>query len=174
MIKKKMQDALNKQIGEETYSSYLYLSIAAYFDSINLGGISHWLKLHAQEEMFHAMKFYNHIVERGGQVELGHIEEPKRKWENPLNAFTDALAHEEHITGCINKLTDLAIEERDHAGRNLLNWFVDEQVEEEDRFSTVVEKLTMIGDNSAMLLMLDTEMGQRAPGQNPYVKIAAE
>ncbi len=169
MIKKKMQDALNKQIGEEVYSSYLYLSMAAYFESINLKGFAHWLKCHVQEELFHSMKFFNHIIERGGKVELPHIEEPKREWESPLNAYEDALAHEEHITGCIHGLMDLAIEEKDYAAQNLLKWFVDEQVEEEDKFTEVVENLKMIGEHKPSLLREDREMGQRVPGPNPYI-----
>lgn len=172
MIKKKMQDAFNKQIGEEVYSSYLYLSMAAYFDSINLKGFAHWLKCHVQEEMFHAMKFFNHIIERGGKVELPHIGEPKREWKSPLNAYEDALAHEGHITGCINDLMDLAIEMKDYAAQNLLKWFVDEQVEEEDRFTDVVENLRRIGEHEPSLLLEDKEMGQRVLGANPYVVTA--
>lgn len=173
MIKKKMQDAFNKQIGEEMYSSYLYLSMAAYFDSINLTGFAHWMRMQAQEEMFHAMKFYHHIVERGGKVELGHIEEPKKSWESPLTVFEDSLAHEEHITGCIHKLMDLCLEEKDYASRTMLTWFVDEQVEEEATFSERLEKLSMIGDQKHLLLMLDGEMKSRQPGLNPWNLLAA-
>jgi len=168
MINKKIEEAFNKQINEEMYSSYLYLSMAAWFDSINLKGFSHWMKAQAQEEMFHAMKFFNHIIERGGDVALAAIAEPKKKWKSPLNVYEEALNHEKHITQCIEDLMDLAVEEKDHAGQNLLKWFVDEQVEEEDTFSEMVEKLKMIGDHNPMLLMQDKEMGQRIPGVNPY------
>ncbi|MCP5105138.1 MAG: ferritin [bacterium] len=174
MIKKKMQDAFNKQIGEEYYSSYLYLSMAAYFDSISLKGFAGWMKFQVQEEMLHAMKFYNQIIDRGGAVELPHIEEPKRTWESPLNAFEDGLAHEENISGCINKLMDLAVEERDYAAQNLLKWFIDEQVEEEDNFNEVIDKLQMIGDHKPSLLLEDKEMGLRAGTINPFAAAPAE
>lgn len=169
MIKKIMQDAFNKQIGEEVYSSYLYLSMAGYFESLNLKGFGHWMKCQAQEEMFHAMRFFNHILERGGAVELPRIEEPRRKWESPLKTFEDSLAHEEHITDCINKLMDLAVEERDYAAQNLLKWFVNEQVEEENNFTEVMTNLKMIGGDQPSLLMQDKEMAARLPGINPYV-----
>ncbi|MCK4835148.1 MAG: ferritin, partial [Candidatus Aminicenantes bacterium] len=104
MINKKMTDSFNKQINEEIFSSYLYLSMAAYFDSLGFSGFSHWFKLQAQEEMFHAMKFYHHIVERGGRVLLHAIKEPEKKWDSTLKAFEAALKHEQHISACINDL----------------------------------------------------------------------
>ncbi|UCH92608.1 MAG: ferritin [Candidatus Aminicenantes bacterium] len=174
MIKQKMQDAFNKQINEEMYSSYLYLSMAAYFEAVNLGGFSHWMRLQAQEEMFHAMKFFNHIVERGGEVELMAIKEPQKKWDSALKVYEDSLKHEQYITACINNLMDAAIEAKDYAGQNLLKWFVDEQVEEEDTFTDVLEKLKRIGDNEALLLLQDLEMAKRTPSVNPYLKGAAE
>ena len=161
MINKKMQDAFNKQINEEMYSSYLYLSMAAYFEALSFPGFAQWMKAQSQEEWFHAMKFYNHIVERGGKVELFAINEPKKKWESPLNAFEDSLNHEKHISGCIDKLMDLSIEEKDYASRSLLTWFVDEQVEEEASVGEVVDKLKLIGEHDHLLLMLDKELGQR-------------
>lgn len=169
MIKNKIQDAFNKQIGEEIYSSYLYLSMAAYFETLNLKGFSYWMKCQAQEEMFHAMRFFNHILERAGAVELPRIEEPKKKWESSFNIFQDGLVHEEHITDCINKLMDLAVEEKDYAAQNLLKWFVTEQVEEEDNFMEMVAKLKMIGGDQPSLLLQDKEMATRIPGINPYV-----
>jgi ferritin len=174
MISKKIQDAFNKQINEEIYSSYLYLSMAAYFGAVNLSGFSHWMRLQAQEEMFHAMKFFNHIVDRGGEVQLMAIKDPQTKWNSPLNVYEESLKHEYYITACINKLMDVAVEERYYAGQNLLKWFVDEQVEEEDNFTDVVEKLKRIGDNDALLLMQDLEMVKRLPGLNPYLKNAAQ
>lgn len=174
MISKKMQDDFNKQINEEMYSSYLYLSMAAYFEAINLPGFSHWMRLQAQEEMFHAMKLFNHIVERGGEVELMAIKEPKGKWDSPLNVFEDTLQHEQYITGCIHKLMDAAIEAKDYAGQNVLKWFVDEQVEEEDNATDILEKLKRIGSNDALLLMQDLEMAKRAVGVNPYLKSTVE
>jgi len=174
MISRKLNDAINKQINEEMFSAYLYLSMAAYFDSINLTGFSHWFRLQVREETFHAMKFYHHIIERGGTVELQALEEPKKKWDSPLNAFEDALKHEEHISGCINTLTDLAIEERDHAARNLFAWFVDEQVEEEATATEIIEKLKLAGDQGHMLLMLDKELGARPAGPDPYLPVTTE
>jgi ferritin len=171
MINKRVQDALNKQINEEMFSSYLYLSMSAYFESSSLLGFAHWMKIQAQEEMFHAMKFYNYILERGGNVELQAIAEPKKEWTSVLNAFEEALAHEEHITGCINDLMGVAMEEKDHASQNLLKWFVDEQVEEEATANEIVDKLKMIGDHGPMLLMQDKEMVGRQPGQNPYFPV---
>lgn len=173
MIKSKMEAALNQQINEEMFSSYLYLSMAAYFESVNLMGFGQWMKLQAQEEMFHSMKFFNHIVERGGSVQLLAIKEPKNSWDSPLQVFEEALEHEFFITSCIDKLMDKAIEEKDHAARNLLTWFVDEQMEEEASFSEVLEKLKMIGEHKQLLLVQDKEMGARVPGLNPYFKQTA-
>ena len=174
MISKKLNEAINKQINEEMFSAYLYLSMAAYFESINLAGFSYWFKLQVREETLHGMKFYHHIIERGGTVELLAIGEPKKKWDSPLNAFEDALEHEEHITACINDLMDLAIEERDHAARNLLAWFVDEQVEEEATATEIVEKLKLVGNQGHMLLMLDKELSTRPAGPDPYLPAAGE
>lgn len=168
MVNKAITNGFNNQINEEMFSAYLYLSMAAYFDDNNLPGFGHWFKQQAREEMFHAMKFYNHLVERGGSVELYALKEPKKTWDSPLEAFSDALQHEEHITGCINELMDLAINEKDYAARNLLNWFVDEQVEEEASVGEILEKLKLIGDKGHMLLMLDNELGARSPGNDPF------
>lgn len=173
MINKRMQDALNKQINEEMFSSYLYLSMSAYFESKSLLGFANWMKIQAQEEMLHAMKFYNYILERGGNVELQAIAEPKKEWTSVLNAFEEALAHEEHITGCINDLMSVGMEEKDHASQNLLKWFVDEQVEEEATANEIVDKLRMIGDHGPMLLMQDKEMTTRLPGPSPFFPVPA-
>jgi ferritin len=168
MIKKKMQDALNNQINEETFSSFLYLSMSAYFESKSLLGFARWMKIQAQEELLHAMKFYSYILERGGKVELQALAAPKKEWTSVLNAFEEALAHEEHITGCINDLMSVAMEEKDHASQNMLKWFVDEQVEEEATANEIVDKLRMIGDHGPMLLMQDKEMTMRVPGPSPF------
>ena len=170
MLSKKMQDAMNDQIQIELGSAYIYLSMAAYFDSVNLMGFSHWFKMQAQEEMFHAMKFYNHIAERGGTVELLAIKKPQKKWESPLKAFQDALKHEEYITGCINSLVEVAQKEKDFAASNLLIWFIDEQVEEEASVGEIVEKLKMMKGQSHMLYMLDKELGARQASTNPFLK----
>jgi ferritin len=143
------------------YSSYLYLSMAAYFQSINLSGFSTWMRVQTQEEMVHAMKFYDFINERGGRVTLGQIEGPPSEWESPLDAFEAALEHEQKVTGLINALMDLALEGRDHATQIFLQWFVTEQVEEEDSANEVIQKINLMGDAQGGLFMIDRELGQR-------------
>jgi len=164
-----MEAALNKQVNEEMYSSYFYLAMVSYFEKLNLKGFAHWFRTQVQEEMFHGMKIYNYLLTRGGSPALEAINKPTMQdWKSPLEVFEDALKHENFITDCIDKLMDLAIEEKDHASRNFLNWYVDEQVEEEENFTELVEKLRMIGDNNAPLLMLDAELGGRQPGTDPF------
>jgi ferritin len=162
MIGKKMQDALNRQINEELFSSYLYLAMSADFQAKNLSGAAAWMSLQAEEERSHAMKFFHYLIERGGEVELLPIEKPQKSWKTPLDAFRDAEKHEQHITGCINSLADLAVEEKDYATQNLLQWFVNEQVEEEASVGEVVAKLEMVSDSRNGLFMMDRELGKRA------------
>ena len=161
MLNEKMEKALNDQLNAEMYSSYLYLSMAAYFQSINLSGFSTWMRVQTQEEMVHAMKFYDFINERGGRVALGQIEGPPTEWESPLDAFEAALEHEQKVTGLINTLMDLALEGRDHATQIFLQWFVTEQVEEEDSANEVIQKIKLMGDAQGGLFMIDRELGQR-------------
>jgi len=161
MIKKKMQEALNKQLNAEYYSSYLYLSMAAYFESMNLKGFANWMRVQTQEEMVHVMKFYDHFIERGGEITLSSIEAPPIKWSSPLAVFEHAYQHEQKVTGLINDLVNLAISEQDHATNNFLQWFVSEQVEEEASADEVVQKLKLIGKDSGGLFMLDRELAQR-------------
>ncbi len=161
MINEKMQDALNKQINAELYSSYLYLSMSANFNSVNLNGFANWMRVQAQEELVHAMKFYDYITERGGRVILRPVEGPTSDWASPLAAFEDAYRHEQKVTGLINDLVELAVAERDHATNIFLQWFVSEQVEEEASADEVVQKLKLVGDASHGLFMLDRELGQR-------------
>jgi ferritin len=161
MIKDKMNGALNKQINEEAFSSYLYLSMSAWFERQNLKGFANWMKVQAQEEAVHAKIFFNHIVERGGQVRLQAIEAPKIDWTSPLEAFKDTLEHEKHITSCIHGLMDLALEEKDHAAAIALQWFVTEQVEEEANAEELLGKLELIGDARNALFMLDKELAAR-------------
>jgi ferritin len=156
-----MQDALNKQINAELYSSYLYLSMASYFNSNDLAGFGHWMHCQAKEELFHAMKMYKYVLERGGRVILPPIEGPQTEWENPSAPFEHALQHEIKVTGLINDLVDLAIEEKDHATNNFLQWYVKEQVEEEASATEVVQKLKLTGGQGNGLFMLDNELGQR-------------
>ena len=161
MIKEKMQNAINKQLNAELYSAYLYLSMSAYFDSINLKGFANWMRVQTQEEITHAMKFYNYIIERGGKVTLTPIDGPPTQWESPSAAFEHVYKHEQKVTGLINDLVNLAISEGDHASNNFLQWFVGEQVEEESSADEVVQKLKLIGDANHSLFMFDQELGQR-------------
>src|SRR4030043_1427016 len=141
-----MQEALNKHINAELYSSYLYLSMSAYFQSINLAGFAHWMRVQAQEELAHALKFYDHVLERGGTVTLQPVEAPTSRWDSALTAFEDAYRHEQKVTGLINQLVDDAVQTRDHATNAFLQWFVSEQVEEEAPVDAIVQKLKLVGD----------------------------
>lgn len=161
MISKKMQDAFNKQINEEMFSAYLYQAMSAHFEVNNLKGMASWFSVQAKEEMAHAMKFYGHILERGGNVVLEAIAKPKNKWTSPLAAFEEALKHEKHISDCIDKLLKLAQKEGDAASHTMLYWFVDEQVEEEASVGEIVEHLKMIGDSGNGLFMIDRHLGAR-------------
>ncbi|MBN2430277.1 MAG: ferritin [Acidobacteria bacterium] len=161
MQSKKMEKALNKQINEELFSSYLYLAMSAWFESRNLPGFAQWMKVQAGEENEHAMKIFNFIFERRGDVELEAIEKPQAAWKSPLDAFEAAFKHEQHISGCINDLMDLAISEKDHATQAFLQWFVNEQVEEEASADAIVQQLRMIGESKNALFMLDRALGQR-------------
>ena len=161
MISKKMQDALNKHLNEEFYSSYLYLSMAAYFEEQNFKGFANWFKIQSQEEYGHAMKFYAFIIQTGGDVTLKEITAPKTNWKSVMEAFKDTLAHENKITGLIHKLVDLAMQSKDYATNNFLQWFVNEQVEEVATVEEIIHKLEMIGDNKGGLYMLDRELGAR-------------
>lgn len=161
MLSEKMQEALNTQINKEIYSAYLYLSMAAYCESINLKGLSNWMTIQVQEELSHAQKFFNYLPERGGKVNLQPIDGPETEWDSPLAVFKHVYEHEQMVTGLINGLVKLAREEEDYATESFLKWFVDEQVEEESSASEVVEKLKLAGDRGSGLFMLDRELGTR-------------
>jgi ferritin len=161
MLKDKIQKALNQQVNAELYSSYLYLAMAAYFETINLKGFANWMRVQTQEELVHAMKFYDFIIERGGKAVLSSIEGPRTEWPSPLAVFEHAYEHEQKVTGLINTLVDLSIAEQDHATNNFLQWFVAEQVEEEASADEVVQKIKLMGDASGGLFMLDQELAQR-------------
>jgi len=161
MLSQKIQDAFNKHLNAELYSSYLYLSMSAHFEAENLAGIASWFRVQAQEEMVHAMKFFSFINERSGRVTLTEVATPKTEWTSPLDAFQDAYQHECVISGLINDLADLAVGEKDHAANAFLQWFITEQVEEESTALSIVDKLKLVGDNGVALFMLDGELGQR-------------
>ncbi|MGM5484443.1 MAG: ferritin [Nanobdellota archaeon] len=160
-IKEKMQKALNGQINKELYSGYLYLAMSAYMEDIDLPGAASWMRKQAEEEKEHAMKLFDHIVERGGRVNLEAIENPKSSWSSALEAFEEAYAHEQKVTKMINDLAKLAEEEEEFATRSFLNWFIDEQVEEESSVDEIVKKLKRVKDSSNGLLMVDKELSAR-------------
>lgn len=160
-MNKKMEKALSKQINAEMYSAYLYLAMSAYFEGAGMEGFANWMKIQAQEEMIHAMKFYNYVFERGGKVELEAIEKPPSKYESSLDVFEKVLKHEQHVTSLINELYELAISEKDYASQSMLKWFIDEQVEEEDGAAKIVDKVKLAGDKGPGLFMLDKEMAAR-------------
>jgi len=162
MISNKMEEALNGQVNAEMYSAYLYLSMESYFRSLNLNGFANWMRAQTQEELTHAMKIYDFINERGGRVTLKAIEGPPTKWESPSAVFEATYKHEQKVTGLINELVNLAIEEKDHAANTFLQWFVKEQVEEESSVDKVVQKLKMADGNPQAMSTLDRELGQRA------------
>ena len=161
MLKKKMLKALNRQINAEMYSGYLYLSMESYFQSVSLSGFATWMRGQVQEELFHGMKFYDYVNERGGRVTLDTIAQPDADWKSPLAAFEHILKHEQMVTVMINELMDLAIAEQDHATKIFLQWFVSEQVEEEATVGEVVNKLRLTRDDSSGLFFLDAEMAKR-------------
>jgi len=161
MISPKMEKALNDQINAEMFSAYLYLAMVAYFHEKNLSGFANWMTVQNQEETFHAMKFFRYVSERGGRVTLDAIEKPQFEWESPLAAMEAAQKHEAYITGRINDLVNIAIEEKDHATASFLRWFVDEQVEEEDSVNAVVQKLRLLGSDGGGLFMMDRDMATR-------------
>ena len=163
MIKQSVQDAINEQIKEEFYSAFVYLSMSAYFESVSLAGLAHWMRIQYQEEEAHALRLFDYLNERGGTVELREIPAPSTDFKSPLQVMEQALNHERHVTTLIESLYEKAAEEHDYATQAALQWFITEQVEEENNAGTIVEQLRMIGDNRAALLMLDMELGKRTP-----------
>jgi len=161
MLKEKMKEALNKQINEELYSAYLYLSMSAYFESMGLKGFANWMMVQYKEETDHAMKIYNYLLSHGAEIVLLPIKEPPHEWTSPLNAFEETLKHEQHITKCINNLVDLAEELKDRPTYNFLQWYIDEQVEEEENDREIIDKLKLVWESSNGLFMLDKELAQR-------------
>ena len=161
MISKKLNDALNGQINAELFSSYLYLSMSAWFSNKSLSGFANWMRVQAQEELFHAMKMFDYVNERGGKVVLASIEKPQNKWDSPLAVLEQVAQHEEHVTKLINDLVNCALDERDQASNIFLQWYVTEQVEEEASVSDVLNKLKLVGKDSAGMFAMDMEMAKR-------------
>ncbi|HKM50604.1 MAG TPA: ferritin [Candidatus Bathyarchaeia archaeon] len=162
MIKKTVQGALNDQARKEFFSSYLYLSMAAYFESINLRGFAHWMRIQAKEEHEHAMKFFDYLIERQGRVVLEAIDAPTTNWKTPKAVFEDAYTHEKKVTESIHKIVELAESEKDYATTVFLQWFVKEQVEEEGNANEVLQKLQLIGNETSALFVLDGEYARRS------------
>ncbi len=156
-----METELNKQLNAEYWSAYLYLSMSAYCAEIGLAGAANWMRIQYQEEISHALKFFDYIIDRGGVVELMPIAEVPRKWDNIITIFEETLKHEQKVTALINNLMDVAIDERDHAAKSFLQWYVDEQVEEEDNVRTILDQLKLVGGAGNGLFMIDKDLSQR-------------
>ena len=161
MINEKLEKAFNDQINKELYSEYLYLSMQAYFERLNLKGFVNWMSVQVQEEHAHAMGMFDYLNQRGGKVELELIEKPETDWESPLACFEQVLTHEEFVTSRINALMDVAEETKDRAALSFLDWYLKEQVEEEDSVGSVLATLRLIGDDKKALLMLDKDLAAR-------------
>ena len=161
MLSQTLQKTVNDQIQKELYSAYLYLSMESFFRSQNLNGCANWMRIQTQEEMTHATKMYDYLIERGGRVLLKPIDGPETDWDSPLAVFDAVSKHEQKVTSLINNLVDLAIEEKDHAANSFLQWFVNEQVEEEASADEIVQQIKMMENAPGGLFMLDRELGQR-------------
>ena len=161
MLSQKLQDAINEQINSEFYAAHLYLSMAAFCDTRSLGGFAHWLKLQYNEELSHAMKLFDFITDRGGRVMLQSIEQPPVEFESIGAIMRLALEHEQMVTAKIDTLYELALDERDYSAHVLLEWFVDEQVEEEKSLTEIIDHLEMVGNDGTGLLLLDARLGAR-------------
>jgi ferritin len=162
MLSKRIQDAINEQIKNELDSAYLYLSMSAHCQSVSLSGCAHWLRVQHQEELSHAMKLLDYIHDRGGKGTIPAIGKPHATFKSPRDVFQMFLDHEKSVTVLINKLYELASKENDHASQIMLQWFVNEQVEEEKVAGEIVEQFKMIGDNKSALLMLDRHLAARS------------
>lgn len=161
MLKEKVLTAINDQINAEFHSAYLYLSMSAWFENKGLTGFANWMKIQYQEETTHAIKFFNYVIERNGRVTLAPIAAVDTDFKNIVDVFEKTLAHEEMVTDRINKIMDIAIAESDHATRSFLNWFVDEQVEEEANVNEILDTLRLINGEGNGVFMLDRELKQR-------------
>ena len=160
-MKGAVREAMEEQIGHEFSAAYLYLSMSGAFEAANLTGFARWMRSQAAEEQVHALKLFDFLLDRGASPRLPAVEEPLHDFRSPLGTFEQALEHEKRVTGQIHDLYDLAVAEHDYPARVLLDWFVTEQVEEEKSATDIVERLRMAGEDTAALLMLDKELGER-------------
>ena len=161
MISSSMESALLTQLNEEFYSAYLYLSMSAYCSHIEFNGAATWFKLQYEEEHMHATKIYNYLVEQGVQVILKPLQQPPNDFGSMLEVFQTSLNHEQVMSSRLNELSDQALKEKDHATYNLLQWFVNEQVEEEATLGGIISKLKLVKEDGYGLLMIDNELGER-------------
>lgn len=162
MLTKKVQAALNDQIGYEFYSAYLYLAMSAHFETLNLKGFATWMRTKFTEEQVHALKFFDYVNARGGKVELPALGQPKTSWKTNLAVFEESLAHEQGVTARIHNLYELALAEKDYPTQALLQWFITEQVEEEQTVTGIIEQLKLIDARGTAVLMLDHRLGKSA------------
>lgn len=161
MISKKIEDASNDQIAAEFYSAHLYLAMSAYLESIDLPGFAHWMRIQYQEEVSHAMKIFDYLIERDGRAIIKKFDAPQVEWKSVQDVFDATYEHEQKVTELINNLVDIALAEKDHASHIFLQWFVNEQVEEEATAKSIIQQLKLLGDSKAGLFMVDRELGQR-------------
>ena len=162
MISEPMQAALSAQLNDEFSSAYLYLSMSAHCSHADFNGAARWMAVQYEEEHLHATKIFNYLIEQGVQVRLGAIDRPRADYGSLLEVFEASLAHEQEMTARLNELSDQALTEKDHASYNLLQWFVNEQVEEEATVGAIIAKLRMVGNDGYGLLMIDNELGERS------------
>ena len=163
MISEKMQDALNEQVNKEFYSAYMYLAMSSYCNTIGLPGFANWMRMQFEEESLHVTRMYDYILDQGGRVHLKQIDEPPKEYGSPLDIFEKTLEHEQFVTGCINELMEMAINERDYATQTFLQWYVTEQVEEEANVNDILAPLRMVGDDKGGLMMIDQQLAKRLP-----------
>jgi len=165
MVDREVQDGINAQIGREFYAAYLYLGMMAYFEGRSLSGFGHWMRLQAREEVTHAMKLADFLLDRDGDLELQAIDQPQGSFESPLEVMRAALAHEQKVTGAINELYALAVKRNDYPAQVLMQWFVSEQVEEEKNAGEIVDQLELAAGSPSALLVLDGRLAGRLPGE---------
>jgi ferritin len=165
MLSKKVEEALNEQLGFELRSAYAYLAMSAWCEHESLPGFAHWLRVQYEEELGHALKFYNYVVDRGGKIVLGDLGKPKQTFSGPMEVFSESLENERAVTKAINELYTLTTKEQDYASQAFLNWFVVEQVEEEKSVSDIIDSLKMVGASGEALYLLDKDLGARTTAE---------
>ena len=161
MLNAEIEEALGKHLNAEIYSSHLYYSMSAYFESLSLGGFARWMRIQALEELSHVQKFFDYVHERGGRLHMQAVDAPPVEWESPLACFKAVYDHEVEVSTLINGLMDLAIAKSDHATVNFLQWFIGEQVEEEASADEVVQKLRLVENTQGGIFLLDQELAKR-------------